>query len=42
MINLDNYEDVNSRVKRFRDAHISGRIETFIVEHDLDSWLCAS
>jgi hypothetical protein len=35
MINLDNYEDVNSRVKRFREAHISGRIETFIVEHDL-------
>lgn len=37
MINLENYEDVNSRVKRFRLAHPAGRIETFIVEHDLQA-----
>ena len=30
--NLDNYEDVNSRIKRFRETHISGRIITEIVE----------
>ena len=32
MFNLDNYEDVNSRIKRFRETHISGRIITEIVE----------
>ena len=30
--NLENYEDVNSRIKRFRETHISGRIITEIVE----------
>jgi hypothetical protein len=30
--NLDNYEDVNSRIKRFRETYISGRITTEIVE----------
>lgn len=35
MFNLDNYEDVNSRIKRFRDTHISGRITTEIVEIDV-------
>ena len=29
---LNNYEDVNSRIKRFRETHISGRITTEIVE----------
>jgi ribosomal protein L20 len=29
---LSSYEDVNSRIKRFRDTHISGRIITEIVE----------
>ena len=29
---LNNYEDVNSRIKRFRETHISGRIITEIVE----------
>lgn len=32
MFNLENYEDVNSRIKRFRETHISGRIITEIVE----------
>lgn len=35
MFNLDDYEDVNTRIKRFRAEHISGRIETSIVEVDL-------
>lgn len=35
MFNLENYEDVNSRIKRFRDTHISGRITTEIVEIDV-------
>ena len=29
---LSSYEDVNSRIKRFRETHISGRIITEIVE----------
>jgi hypothetical protein len=29
---LNNYEDVNSRIKRFRETYISGRITTEIVE----------
>ena len=29
---LNNYEDVNSRIKRFRETYISGRIITEIVE----------
>ena len=33
--NLENYEDVNSRIKRFRETHISGRIITEIVEIDV-------
>ena len=33
--NLENYEDVNSRIKRFRETHISGRITTEIVEIDV-------
>ena len=36
MINFDEYEDVNARIKRFRAAHPVGRIETDIVECDLD------
>lgn len=32
---LSTYEDVNSRIKRFRDTHISGRITTEIVEIDI-------
>lgn len=35
MFNLDNYEDVNSRIKRFRETHIAGRITTEIVEIDV-------
>lgn len=35
MFNLENYEDVNSRIKRFRDTHLSGRITTEIVEIDV-------
>lgn len=35
MFNLDDYEDVNSRIKRFRSEYISGRIEASIVEVDL-------
>ena len=35
MINFDEYEDVNARIKRFRAAHVVGRIETDIVECDL-------
>lgn len=33
--NLDNYEDVNARVKRFQDAYPMGRIVTEIVELDI-------
>jgi hypothetical protein len=29
---LSTYEDVNSRIKRFRETHISGRITTDIIE----------
>jgi hypothetical protein len=36
MIKFDEYEDVNARIKRFRTAHAVGRIETDIVECDLD------
>ena len=32
---LSTYEDVNSRIKRFRETHISGRIITEIVEIDV-------
>jgi len=32
---LSTYEDVNSRIKRFRDTYISGRITTEIVEIDV-------
>lgn len=32
---LSTYEDVNSRIKRFRETHISGRITTEIVEIDI-------
>jgi len=32
VFDLNNYEDVNSRIKRFRETHISGRIITEIVE----------
>lgn len=35
MFNLDDYEDVNTRIKRFRAEHLSGRIEASIVEVDL-------
>lgn len=35
MFDLNNYEDVNSRIKRFRETHISGRIITEIVEIDV-------
>lgn len=37
MFNLDDYEDVNTRIKRFRTEYISGRIETNIVEVDLQA-----
>ena len=36
MINFDEYEDVNARIKRFRAAYPVGRIETDIVECDLE------
>jgi hypothetical protein len=36
MIKFDEYEDVNARIKRFRIAFPVGRIETDIVECDLD------
>lgn len=36
MIKFDEYEDVNARIKRFRTVHLSGRIETDVVECDLD------
>jgi len=36
MIKFDEYEDVNARIKRFRAANQFGRIETDIVECDLD------
>lgn len=32
MFDLENYEDVNSRIKRFRETHLSGRIETQIID----------
>lgn len=32
MFDLSTYEDVNSRIKRFRETHISGRIITEIIE----------
>ena len=32
MFDLSTYEDVNSRIKRFRETHIAGRITTEIVE----------
>jgi ribosomal protein L20 len=32
---LSSYEDVNSRIKRFRETHISGRIITEIIEIDV-------
>lgn len=33
---LDNYEDVNARVKRFQEAFPMGRIETSIVDFNFD------
>jgi hypothetical protein len=36
MIKFDEYEDVNARIKRFRIAYPVGRIETDIVECDLE------
>jgi hypothetical protein len=37
---LSSYEDVNSRIKRFRETHISGRITTEIVELNVkDGWV---
>ena len=33
---LDNYEDVNSRIKRFRDEFPSGRLVAFIEDINLD------
>jgi len=35
MFDLDSYEDVNSRIKRFRETHISGRVETHIIDIDI-------
>ena len=36
MFDLDSYEDVNSRIKRFREAHPSGRIETHIIDISIE------
>jgi hypothetical protein len=36
MFNLEEYEDVNSRIKRFREAHPSGRIETHIIDISIE------
>ena len=33
---LDKYEDVNSRIKRFRDEFPSGRLIAFIEDINLD------
>ena len=33
---MDNYEDVNSRIKRFRAEFPSGRLIAFIEDIDLD------
>jgi len=33
---LDNYEDVNARVRRFQDAFPMGRIETSIVDFNFE------
>jgi hypothetical protein len=35
MFNLDNYEDVNSRIKRFRAEFKTGRLEAYIEDIDL-------
>lgn len=35
MFDLESYEDVNSRIKRFRETHISGRVETAIIDIDI-------
>jgi hypothetical protein len=35
MFDLESYEDVNSRIKRFRETYISGRIETNIIDIDI-------
>jgi hypothetical protein len=35
MFDLESYEDVNSRIKRFRETHVSGRIETQIIDIDI-------
>lgn len=35
MFDLSTYEDVNSRIKRFRDTYILGRVTTEIVEIDV-------
>ena len=34
MVNLDNYEDVNSRIARFRQAHPEGRLVVTILDRD--------
>ena len=36
MFDLESYEDVNSRIKRFRETHLSGRIETHIVDINIE------
>jgi hypothetical protein len=36
MFDLDTYEDVNSRIKRFRETHLSGRIETHIIDINIE------
>jgi hypothetical protein len=33
---LDGYEDVNSRIKRFRAEYVSGRIETSIIDINME------
>jgi len=35
MFDLESYEDVNSRIKRFRETHPVGRIETNIIDIDI-------
>lgn len=34
MVNLDNYEDVNSRIARFRKTYPNGRLVTRIIDRD--------
>lgn len=35
MVNLDNYEDVNSRIARFRKLHPNGRLVAKIIDRDM-------